>query len=187
MTRPPRRRAAAALLLAAALAGCGGGGGDDPDRAKDAIGAVTLCGRERDVEAARPALRAFNAERPKVQASSIAFPDAGDRFDRAVIERARRRSAECDVLAVPAAQAVGLASRGWLFDLERYAREREKVASFAAVRSPAGKVVGVLRNATGAGRPALVVAAASRNPDAALALLDALSGGRTTAPDDAGA
>lgn len=187
MTRRPRRRAAAALLLVAALAGCGGGGGDDPDRAKDAVGAVTLCGRERDVDAARAALRAFNVERPKIQASSIAFPDAGDRFDRAIAERARRRSAECDVLAVPAAQASALAARGWTFDLQRYAREREKTASFAAVRGPKDQVVGVLRSATGAGRPALVVAAASRNPDAALALLDALSGGRTTAPEKPGA
>ncbi|MGX6449342.1 hypothetical protein ACVU7I_14940, partial [Patulibacter sp. S7RM1-6] len=108
----PRRAAPVALLVSALLlAGCGGGGGDDPERAKDAAGTVTLCGRERDVADARDALRRFNVERPRVQASSVAFPDAGDRFDRAVAERARRRSAECDVLAVPASAAPALAAR----------------------------------------------------------------------------
>jgi hypothetical protein len=152
------------------------------DDAEKAAGAVTLCGPVDDVAAATPAVRRFNVARPRFQASTIAFPGGPARAARELANRARAASRECDVYAVAAADVPALAQRGWLANLQPYVEERAKDAPFDAVRAGTD-AFGVRLAGGGADGPVLVVAAASRTPGAALALLDALSGGTATEPD----
>jgi ABC-type glycerol-3-phosphate transport system substrate-binding protein len=197
------------LALAAALAGCGGGGGGAttltapeevgpptttvterpeepavlaPGEAKGAGGVVTLCGAERDVAAAAPAVARFNVERPRLQASTLGFPAGRGRTLRELSARVAAASEECDVVVVPEDDVPALAGDGGLYDLQPYAEERGETEALDAVRS--GIDVFAVRAAFGPRpRPVLGVAAPAGNPGGALALLDALSGGRTVPPE----
>jgi ABC-type glycerol-3-phosphate transport system substrate-binding protein len=202
--------ALALLTLAAALAGCGGGGGgaastaasgsaartaattaperpDGPsalaaDDAKDASGVVTLCGADADVAAAAPAIGRFNVERPRLQASTLGFPAGPGRTLRELRARVAAASKECDVVVVPAADVPALAADGGLVDLQPYAERRGETAALDVVRS--GVDVFAVRAAFGPRpRPVLAVTTSTGNPGGALALLDALSGGRAVPPE----
>lgn len=196
------------LALAAGLAGCGSGGGQttpttpqaqvpptttvaerpkDPsplaaDDAKGAAGVVTLCGADPDVAAAAAAVARFNVARPLLQASTVGFPAGRGRTLRELRARVAAASEECDVVVVPQADVPMLAADGGLADLQPYAEERGETEALDAVRS--GLDVLAVRAAFGPRpRPVLAVAASAGNPGGALALLDALSGGRTVPPE----
>jgi ABC-type glycerol-3-phosphate transport system substrate-binding protein len=197
------------LALAAGLTGCGGGGGgaatltapeamppttttvagrpEEPSalaagEAKGASGVVTLCGAHADVVAAATAIARFNAERPRLQASTLGFPAGRGRTLRELRARVAAASPECDLVVLPQADVPALAADGGLYDLQPYAEERGETEALDAVRS--GLDVLAVRAAFGPRpRPVLGVAAPAGNPGGALALLDALSGGRTVPPE----
>ncbi|WP_022928538.1 hypothetical protein [Patulibacter americanus] len=197
------------LLALAGLTGCGGGGDaattltapeeiapptttvverpDEPGalapgEAKGAGGVVTLCGADGDVAAAAPAIARFNVERPRLQASTLGFPAGRGRTLRELQARIAAASEECDVVVVPEADVPALAAEGGLYDLQPYAEERGETEALDAVRS--GVDVFAVRAAFGPRpRPVLGVAAPAGNTGGALALLDALSGGRTVPPE----
>lgn len=197
------------LALAAGLTGCGGGGGGEstltaPEamppptttvverpaepsplsagEAKGASGLVSLCGADADVVAAAAAVARFNVERPRLQASTLGFPAGRGRTLRELQARAAAASQECDLVVVPQADVPALAAEGGLYDLQPYAEDRGETEALDVVR--VGVDVFAVRAAFGPRpRPVLGVAASAGNPGGALALLDALSGGRTVAPE----
>lgn len=200
--------ALSSLALAAGLAGCGSGGGattpttpeaavpptttvaerpEDPsplsaDDAQGAAGVVTLCGADADVDAAAPGVARFNVARPLLQASTLGFPAGRGRTLRELRARVAAASEECDVVVVPESDVPVLAADGGLYALQPYAEERGETEALDTVRS--GLDVLAVRAAFGPRpRPVLAVAASAGNPGGALALLDALSGGRTVPPE----
>lgn len=139
----PRRLPLLPLLAATAiaLAGCGGSSGDDDatttaalttvtdgaadaerldaDRAKDAVGAVSVCGAITTTRALLPGLRRFDAGDERLQLSTLGFPD-GDGARQAFEERQRLESEDCDVFVARDADEVrSLATEGALFDMAR--------------------------------------------------------------------
>jgi ABC-type glycerol-3-phosphate transport system substrate-binding protein len=205
-----RASALVLLALAAGLTGCGGGGGgsttlpapeaslpptttaaeqpEEPSplaagKAKGASGVVTLCGADADVVAAAPAVARFNVERPRLQASTLGFPAGRGRTLRELRARVAAASQECDLVVLPQADVPGLAADGGLYDLQPYAEERGETEALDTVRS--GLDVFAVRATFGPRpRPVLGVASPAGNPGGALALLDALSGGRTVPPEE---
>jgi multiple sugar transport system substrate-binding protein len=141
----------AALASALLAAGCGGsdssGGGSsatsdqgngrtkgakviDPAAMDDAKGDVTYCGG-KDVTGRRTkALKAFNAK-SKAQgltAKLVEFPESADEQRQQFIQRQRAKSGECDVFAADVVWTAEFATKGWLYDLTPYMKD--KAAAF---------------------------------------------------------
>jgi hypothetical protein len=199
----PRRLPLLLLLLVVAVAapGCGGSSGEadtataasmatvtdgatdaerlGADRAKDAVGAVSVCGAIGTTRALLPGLRRFDAADERLQVSTLGFP-GGERTIRAFQERQRLDSEDCDVfVARDATEVRALAAEGSLFDLARPLATWVAGAGGAPLRPVlvGDRAFGLpFRSAGVAG--VLVVSVHGRNPGGALEVVRALAGAR---------
>jgi hypothetical protein len=206
-SRPPLR--SRALLLTALVAGsavlaaCGGSSSDDGEAGtttapaasrtttvkaerldtgdtKEATGTVSVCGAVTQMRRLQPAIRRFDGVSVRLQASTLGFPDGGDRARQAFVLRQAAESRDCDVyLAATAAEIPALAADGGLYDLAPAVggwvaapgrpalapvREGERVFGVPLRASPASGV--------------LVLSVHGRNPGGGLELLRALADAR---------
>ncbi|MEV4419964.1 hypothetical protein AB0L40_08310 [Patulibacter sp. NPDC049589] len=195
------------LTCSVALAACGGGsGGDsttavsatttasalekdakglDAGMAKDAVGAVGICGPLAQMRLLESTVRRFDAATERLQVSTLGFPDGAGRSLAAFTQRQRTESEDCDVyLAEDAAQVTALAADGGLYDLAPALKDWKAQAGSPAIAPVlVGDRAFGLPIRSGRASGVLVAAVHGRNAGGALEVIRELSGAqRTEAP-----
>ena len=128
--------------LAALVVGCGGsegGGGQDaaesdatkdaksvdPASADSAKGNVNWCIGKDTSGTFKPAVEKFNKENPGLEAKLSELPEAADEQRNQLMQRARAKSSECDVLGLDVIWTAEFAGQGWTMDMTDALGERE--------------------------------------------------------------